>query len=181
MTQDTASPDKTRKKILTVYGLLGASLVVSFIPKMAFAYLAMFLFVATLLAAYIYRAEDKAEGLLSQHMTWIVRTVWIASLFALPTIGLAIAYMIPQIDYSLMNACVQEVSAQLDPDNPDYAALDAMIQPCMDDFLHHNQIVFFIAMLIGGGPLVLYMVLRGYRGLSAFRAGRDIPNLKGWF
>lgn len=169
------------KKIMMLYGLLVLSMVVSFIPHLAFAYLAMFMFVATLLLAHIFRAEDKEEGLLAHHMTWIIRTIWIASVLALPTIGLAAAYMIPNIDYSHMDHCVQEATALLDPENPDYAAMDDAIQPCMDNFLTHNKMVFAFAMLIGGGPLVLYLLLRLYRGLSAFRTGEKIDNVKRWF
>lgn len=185
MESDKTKQDEPSPKIMAVYGLMVLSVLVCFIPHLAFAYLSMFLFVATLLTAYIFRAEDNnkngEDGLQANHMTWIIRTIWIVSLLAIPTVGVAAAYMIPQIDYSIMDHCVQNVASQLDPENPDYAAMDDLIQPCMDDFLHHNKIVFFIALIIGGGPLTLYFIIRLYRGITAARAGVRIENVKRWF
>ena len=176
MTQDPA-----HKKIMSLYYLFIATLAASMVPSAAFAMLALFMITALMILAYVFRTEVDEDSLMHNHATYIIRTIWITSLFAAMTMIAASAYMIPQIDYSQMDACVKNVTTQLDTENPDFQAADALMQPCMDDFITANKMVFIFAMIIAGGPLLAYMIFRLIKGMGRARHGHKVVNLKNWF
>ncbi|MCB1556652.1 MAG: hypothetical protein KDJ15_04990 [Alphaproteobacteria bacterium] len=183
MIAETTPPNK---KILAVYIALAVSLLLGFVPHMAFSCAALFGMVGTMVLAYVFRAEDKdtaeeADGLVAHHMTWIIRTVWIVVLFAHVTIVAGALYMIPRIDNAPMDSCVQAIAAGLTPDNPDYKAANALVQPCLPGFIETNWRVFMISLLISGGPLVLYVLYRWGKGISAAWKGARLAKLKSWF
>ncbi|MCB9988384.1 MAG: hypothetical protein H6868_03505 [Rhodospirillales bacterium] len=173
--------DPHHKKIMSLYGLFVVTLMASMVPSTGFAVLALFMITALMILAYVFRAEADEDSLLHNHTSFVIRTLWIAALFSVFTIAIASAYMIPQIDYSQMDSCVQQVTAQLDPENVDYGAMNAKMQPCMDSFIASNRMTFLFSMAIAAGPLLLYMLFRLIKGVARARHGHKIGNLKNWF
>ncbi len=173
---------KLSKKLIAPYVFLALATLFSLIPTLAGVYLSLFTFVTAIILAYVFRAEtDSPDELIHNHMTYIIRTMWIVGLFSLFTLAAASAYMIPHLDFSAMDSCTRAATETLNPENPDYQAANALMEPCMNDFIAGNKGTFTIAIAIGGGPLILYLLMRLFKGLSSAVKGSRIEKVKSWF
>ena len=163
------------KTITHVYAVLTVSLLMSFVPMVGAAALAMILFIGVWIAAYVLRRKTSHDSLLADHMTYIIRTIWITGLFALITTSIASAYILNVYDPSALLGCTGNVSTT------DMAALKAAVQPCVDAFVSVNMPYFVKGTIIAGGPLVVYMAYRLAKGLSRATKGHRIGDVKSWF
>lgn len=181
--QDSASKSaydqqKQQRLVLNIYALLGVSLLMMALPYMTAAFAAMILFLGTLIAAYIIRGRAGAQSYAANHMTYLIRTIWIGSFFALITLTLASLYIISLFDPAPMQTCAERL---LSMPNSDPQTLQALLQPCMDEFMRVNREIFITGSLIAIGPVVLYFLYRIAKGLSrAFKQHR-IGAVKHWF
>lgn len=187
MSQPPISPtphdDPEKKKVLNLYAALGISLMLTFVPSAIVAIVSAIFFVGVLAAAYRIRGKVDDHGLAGNHCTFIIRTIWIGSLFSLVTIALASVFMLPQIDYTPFQACADEVMGK----GADYVAglsqaeIARMSEPCMDDFYNANWNTIIMAGLIAGGPILIYFGMRFAKGLSRALKGYRIADPKAWF
>ncbi len=166
--------------VLRMYAAFSASLVMTFIPMAIFAGLAMVLFIGVLMAAYHLRDKAGDGGLVENHMTFIIRTIWIVSLFGVFTILAGTAYLIPLIDYAPMDPCMYKLMNALDMYG-DLAAMEKLCEPDIRAFITANMNALITATVISGGPLVIYLVYRLAKGLSRALKGYRIQDPKGWF
>lgn len=173
--------NKEQKTINNIYALVCVSLIMGFVPMIEAAVLCLVMFMAAFIAAYIIRKRADAESLTANHMTFIIRTIWIASLFLLGTMSVAIIYLLPNYDPAALHICNERISALVMEGVTDVVRLEAEIKPCMDNFMADNFRTFMIATAIAAGPIVIYMGYRLARGLSRAIKGHRIGNLKGWF
>ena len=178
MTQE----NKEQKKIIQLYGAFGASLVLMLVPSAIVAMVASILFLGVLIAAYAMRKSCEKGSLCENHMTYIIRTIWIGSLLSVLTMAVASAYMLPNIDNTPLEPCAQGLmsgAANLAA-NEDMIGLMNVIRPCMDEFMSVNGQVFMIAMAISAVPVLLYFIIRFSRGLSRAISGYRVANPKSW-
>ena len=164
------------KTILNIYAALTVSLLMSFLPMMSAAFLALAMFLGVWIAAYVIRSKSEHDSLSFDHMTFVIRTIWISGLFAVITTSIAGMYVISVVDSTAVMACASSVSTSLD-----MKAMEAAVQPCMDQFLQDNMSEFIKGTLIAAGPLVVYLGYRLSKGLSRALKGHRIGDVKNWF
>lgn len=182
MDQDTQKSAE-QKQILNMYGLFGASIILSVIPSSLAIVLSAVFFLILLVMAYQMRRKAEVESLQHNHATYVIRSIWIVALFSLITMLIASLYMLPGINYEPFLPCSNALAGQ------GLAALESMstmemysfIEPCVDNFIGTNYNLFVISTLIAGLPLIIYMSYRFAIGLSRATKGHRIGNPKRWF
>lgn len=173
--------NKEQKTVSNIYAMFSATLVLGIVPQMSFAFLAMIMFTIATLAAYTARRRAEPDSLTANHMTYLIRTLWITSLFGLVTMAVAIAYMLANYDASPLMDCVNNVASSIGSGTQDVSTLQNHVAPCMDDFTAQNKTVLITATFIGGGPLVIYFGYRLAKGLSRAVKGHRIGDVQNWF
>ncbi|MGH1397917.1 MAG: hypothetical protein ACRBCT_01755 [Alphaproteobacteria bacterium] len=174
--------DKEQKTIYNIYGLFGVTLALSIVPTISAASICLVFFLVTLIAAYVLRGRAEENSLIENHMTYVIRTVWIVSLLSVVTVGLATLYMLPRIDYTAFQSCADAIAGQgvAALEAMGMAELQALTQPCVSDFVNMNHNTLLMAALIGGVPLILYMGYRFAKGVSRAAKGYRLANPKSW-
>jgi len=161
------------KIINTLYGFLILSTILGFVPNgMAFA-ASFALWVVTLIAAYIYRRKDTEDGLLYNHMTYLIGTIWIGTSFILIGTLIAGAWVYFYGNNGPLDAAVVQINGGTVPD-------DAMLQGVMREYLLVNKSLLITASIVAVGPAILYFVYRVANGLSRAAKGYRLANPKSW-
>lgn len=174
-------PMREDNKILCVYAALIISLVLMLVPHVVAGALSLLLFMGVLVGGYVLRRRNDSGGLMADHMTFIIRTIWIGSGLAVLTTTVAALYMHFNADPTPLADCSQNVAdAVLGGATPDLQSLAAMMQPCIIRFLSENDIVMTIALLVSAGPPLFYFVLRIARGLGRAKRGHRIGDHQSW-
>ena len=171
-----------QKVILNLYAAFGVSIILSFIPMVSAALLSFVFFLGVLIAAYQYRKKSEEHSLLENHATYIIRTLWITAFLSLITTAAATAYMMRGIDYALFDSCAQALANKgvTWMENAGMADVYAVIEPCVEPFIRSNKTLLINAVIIAGGPLVLYMFYRLAKGVSRAIKGYRLSNAKSW-
>ena len=178
----TAPADPNQRKILRLYAAFGAALVLSVVPFILAALLSMILIFGVLIAAYILRTDTTPGSLVENHMTFIIRTIWIGSFLALLTMTAGSIYLFQTIDNTPLDPCLQPLldirSGQtlIDP----YAVFN-ILRGCFDNYWVANIKTFIISGSIAAGPVLLYFIVRYARGLARAMDGYRVANPHFWF
>lgn len=175
----TASEQKT---LNGAYGALAAVTILTLVPIMSVAVIAILLFIMVFISLYIIRARAKEDSVVQNHMTFLIRTIWIVQFFGIITITLASLYLLPAFDSSALQPCTDRVTNMIF-DNPDmdFKTMSDELQPCMDQMMEDNHDILIKSTLISGGPIILYLLFRLYKGGSRAVKGYRIANPKSWF
>ena len=169
------------KTILRVYGAFAATLLFMLVPHIGMCIIAMSMLLGTMIAAYNVRRKAEAHSLAADHMTFIIRTLWIGSGLALITTALASGYMLATADMVPLQSCSDRAAQTIiNTGTTDTAALQAMMQPCIDGFISGNMGVLINAVIIAAGAPMLYVADRLAQGLSRARKGHRLGNVKSW-
>jgi hypothetical protein len=56
-----------------------------------------------------------------------------------------------------------------------------VVQPCIHGFIETNKTLLIHAVIIAGGPVLIYMGYRFYKGLSRALKGYMLAENKNWF
>lgn len=163
------------------YGIVVGATIMTFVPIMAIAILAMAFFVLVLIVLYILRLAGRKDGLLKNHTTYLIRTIWITMLFMNVTGTFATMYLLPRYNSGPLGPCNEDVTRALYSGNGDISSLATLMNPCMDAFMSQNLGVFLVAALIGGGPLLVYLIYRIVKGGALGMKGQLIEKPKAWF
>lgn len=171
-----------QKTLNAVYGALAAMTVLSFVPHMTVATIALLLFIIIFIALYVVKSKAHKDGVVENHMIYLIRTLWIVQLIAVITLTVACIYLLPLFDSSALEPCTNKVAnmAMSDP-NINYQAMSDEIQPCMDQMMADNRTALLNATLIAGIPVLLYLLFRLFKGGSRALKGYRVANPKGWF
>lgn len=148
--------DKERKTILTAYGLFAAMMAVSFIPSAWAAVTATILYFIALAFPCHARKRAAAGSLTGNHMTYIIRTIWIASFMAVVTVAAGVCYVLALYDPASIDACAQNLMS---------GSMDT--EACIADFMDANGNVLFAGGLIAAAPVAVYCLWRLFRGTNA--------------
>ena len=175
--------DDTQKKvILNLYAAFAVSLLLSFVPSAIVAMIALIFFVGVLIAAYVLRGKADVEDLQHNHMTYIIRTIWLSGFLGIITTTAASFYMLSGIDYSPLDPCVDLIASK-DPEAVAQASADDLIHlatPCMNAFLKTNQTLLYTSAALAGAPMILYIIYRFGYGLTRAMKGYRVANVKTW-
>jgi uncharacterized membrane protein len=162
-----------RKTINTLYLMLIISTVLGFVPSVTAFLGSVALWFAVLIAAYACRAKDKEDGLLYNHMTYMIGTVWIGTSFILIA-SLAGGYWIwTQGDSTAFDALTASLDAGAIPN-------EDMIMNTMTQYMLANKNLIMKASLVTVVPAILYFVYRIGNGFSRACKGYRIANPKSW-
>ncbi|MCC7304911.1 MAG: hypothetical protein IT558_01475 [Alphaproteobacteria bacterium] len=175
-----ADPD--RKKILRLYALFGAGLILCVVPFPLAALLSMIFIFGVLVAAYIVRTGASVDGLIFNHATFIIRTIWIGSFIAALTMTAASIYLLRNIDNSPLDPCINQFLS-IGPETAlsDLMKLQAIFQGCWHSYWMANIHVFITSGSIAAGPPLLYFIVRYARGLSRALDGYRVAKPESWF
>lgn len=166
--------DKAQQNIINVlYILLIIGTVLSFVPHMIAQIMTIPLVLLVLIAAYIYKAKDTEDGLLYNHMTYLIGTIWIGSTFL--TLGIVAAglYVYAQGDHSIIHDAANQIASGYMPNDQDLINLSV-------NYFHANKNVLILGTGVFVGPAILYFVYRIGNGYGRAAKGYRIANPKSW-
>ncbi|MBI4031509.1 MAG: hypothetical protein HY370_07500 [Proteobacteria bacterium] len=161
--------NKDRETILTAYGLFAAMMAASFIPAAWAVMTATILYFIALAYPYYARKRAAAGGLTENHMTYIIRTIWIASLVAVATVAAGVCYVLALYDPSSINECTQNLMN---------GGMNA--EACIADFMNANRSVLYSGGFIAVGPIAFYCLWRLFRGARKALNMLPLQNVNAW-
>ena len=182
MTDIPSHPEPELKTVVTLYLIFALGLFLTFFPYALAAAGALILVLGVMMAAYSLRKRHAPGGYVENHMTYIIRTIWIGSLYSVVTLGLGSAYLLTFINNAPLQPCIDRI---LDMEgNPaavaDPVALYAGFEGCYSTFVSLNMAIFVIGGLIAMGPLILFFFARGWHGYQRARKSYRVANVKSW-
>ncbi len=177
------------RKIINLYAALGAGLALTLVPMALAAGVSLLFITGVLIAAYVMRGRTESGSLLENHATYIIRTIWVGSLFSMICVIAGSAYMHYNLNFLPLETCANDAAALLTGmTNADMAAMEAFgadlmarMKPCLKGFLTANKTVLYTATVIAAVPILLYFAVRYVRGLSRAVKGYRIAKPLGWF
>ncbi len=179
----TSGQDPEQKTVIRVYGAFVASVLMMFVPQMGFAVVSLLFFTGVLIAGYILRGKADGDGLQWNHMTYVIRTIWISALFAFIVTLLGGAYLWTQVDTGAVMPCAQPMQdyVMAQGENVQMMELYALFAPCIEPLIQANWNALMIATMISAGPVVLYLIFRLSHGILRATKGYRVKNPKAWF
>lgn len=171
-----------QKTILNLYAAFGVSVILSLLPSFSAALLSAVFFIGVLVAGYSIRGKAEHGSLVENHATFVIRTMWIAALLSLVTTGIATAYMMGRIDYFMFDPCANTLAGKgiAWMESAGVMEVYAIIEPCVAPFLDTNKTLLMNALLIAGGPVIIYMTYRIAKGVGRAMKGYRLANPKSW-
>lgn len=172
--------DKEKANALQIYAAFGAALVLSFVPTMFAAFLSTALGLGVLIAAYVVRKQNDAGSLSENHMTFIIRTIWIGSFFALITMTAGSIYLFLNLDNAPLEPCFSGLLSAAGSIT-DMASLKASFGSCYEPYWFLNKGTFITGGVIAAAPILVYFLVRYARGLSRAMNGYRVAKPLAWF
>lgn len=169
--------NKEQKTVSGVYAAVTAVFILTFVPMISAAVIALVAFLAVFFALYFVKGRAEADSLCENHMVYLIRTFWIAGLVGAVSITLASFYLLPNMDQTLLQPCLQGI---VNSGATDGAAMQRLLQPCVDEFVSANKGVLLTGAIIGALPLTAYFAWRLFKGLTRALKGYRMPNPKSW-
>lgn len=164
---------KQKTTINTLYIMLVLSTILSFVPFMSAQLLSLVLVVVVLLAAYFYRGRDTEDGLMYNHMTYMIGTVWIGTSFLLLGMMAAGAWVFMEGNHSVIDAALVQVEGGFIP-------TEAEMTRIITEYMLSNKNLIVMSSIVTIGPAILYFVYRVANGFSRACKGYRIANPKSW-
>lgn len=164
---------KQKGTINFLYAMLIVSAVTSFVPNAFAQILSLVLLTVTLVSAYIYRSKDEEHGLVANHMTYLIGTIWISTGFAFIGMIAAIAVVYFYGDHTIIHTMMADYNNGAVPTE---AGMEAM----MMNYMTANQGLLITTSLATIGPAILYFIYRVANGLSRAAKGYRIAKPHSW-
>jgi len=162
-----------KQTIVSLYVCLIACTILSCVPNMTCALFSLILFFSVLIAAYWYKFRDSEDGLLYNHMVYLIGTIWIGSSFLAIGIIVAAAMVYEKGDHSI----IMQVANNL----MDVVMMsEAQLYQMALNYISANRDILLSTALVTIGPAVLYLVYRIANGLSRGMKGYRIANPRTW-
>lgn len=168
---------------MKVYAAFAVSLILSVLPNATAALVSLIFITGVLIAAYVIRKKDDDDGLCNNHMTFIIRTIWVGGFLAIVTVTAGSAYMLMHINNVPLNSCIDTFLA-IDPaaaQTMSPAQLLELFNPCLPAFIETNKVTLTNSMVISAGPPLVYFLYRHIKGFARAIKGYRLANAKAWF
>lgn len=165
MNEQNTPKTKEQKMITQLYGAFVAAFVMSFIPVQIVSVFGNLLFLAVLIWAYILKAKAEKESLIENHTLYIIRTIWISSVF----LGIGIVAASFMADNTAIHDFMEQMKAGYLPQEND-------IQNVLNRYYASNLHVFVMTL----GPSVLYLIYRIGKGLTRATKGYRLAQPREW-
>lgn len=166
--------DTGHKSILRLYAAMAAAVVLQCLPVPVLQIVGVVLMLGALGRVYSLRRGADPESLVFNHMTFLIRTVWISALFLLAGFAGASVWFYQVADHSTIHAAVDSVSSGAIFD-------EAQIVGVLETYKDANLRLLILASVFAAAPAVLYFMFRTVKGLSRAARGYRIASPKGWF
>lgn len=166
--------EKQKTTITILYGFLIASTILSFVPIVSMQVLSLALIATTLIVAYIYKLKGDAEdGILSNHMTYMIGTIWIAGSFLVIGVLAAAAIVYLKGDHTIVNNAMAQMTTG-------YFFTEEELKSKMMDYMVENEKILILASLPTLSPAILYFIYRIANGYGRAMKGYRIAKPKTW-
>lgn len=165
--------EKQKKTINTLYFILILSTILSFVPESIAQTVSLVLVIVVLIAAYMYRSKDSQDGLLYNHMTYMIGTIWIGTGFIVLGSLITGLWVYLQGDQSVILNAISQIETGIVPS-------EAQMEGYVSDYIDSNKALLMKASLVAIGPAILYFVYRVGNGIGRASKGYRIANPKSW-
>ncbi|HNQ92629.1 MAG TPA: hypothetical protein PKI93_06830 [Alphaproteobacteria bacterium] len=164
--------DKNKNYILYISLLIGV--VSGCMPHMTMQTVSAVVVFVALILAYFIRSREEEDHLVWHHATFVIRTIWIWSLFIV--IGMVGAGFTVQMtaDMSAIDALTARIMEGMVPSEYD-------IEASTQAYLNTNYNLILTTTIAWLAPAQVYALWRVYKGLSRAKDGYRVQNLRGWF
>ncbi len=166
--------DKEQKNIRQYYGAFAAAIVCNFVPVPIVALFGICLLLSILVGAYIFKARSKMDSLAYNHMTYLIGTIWISSLFLVLGMAAASYWVYTKGDHTLIQNLMESMNAGV-------MVTPGEMQSIMQSYIHANLNLLITASLATMGPAVIYIIYRTAYGASRATKGYRMARPAGWF
>ena len=158
--------NKDKNTALQIYGVYLISLICNIVPSNAIQTFGMVLFIIIFIATYIYRSKSEENSLMNTHMRYIIKSIWVSSIFLM--IGMIGAYLLA--DHSIVNQTVNAVKQGM-------MFSEDQINDLLLTYCKANSFVFIATL----SPSLIYLTYRLIKGMLITKNNAPITNLKNWF
>lgn len=172
------------KRVVRVYALLTAALLLMLVPHLAVAVIALVMLGAAQIMAYRLRRGADENSLSAEHAGFIIRTIWMGCLIAAITTVMALAYLLRAADSTPLQDCAAKLAdmvASLSQPAPDTMTMVRTVEPCIHPYVTANMAVFINALLIAALLPMVYFGYRMAKGLNRALRGHRLGNVSKWF
>ncbi len=157
---------KDQKNILSLYVGIFISIILNFVPVYSVQVFGFVFFFASLISCYIYRSRSKENSLQHSHAVYLIKTIWIFSLFLF--IGIIAAGLLA--DNSSIHAIIDQASNGIMPN-------ERAMEEVLINYMKNNMLVFMVTI----GSSFIYAFYRLYKGMLLVKNNNIISNTKSWF
>lgn len=164
---------KQKKTINALYIALVLSTIFGFMPMATAQLLSLLLISLVLMLAYMFRGQTDKDTLLYNHMTYMIGTIWISSIFLVISL-LIMGYWV----YTKGDATVID-NAMINLGNGVMLSEEELNQ-IGQDYIDTNLKLLITASAVSIGPSIIYLVYRLANGFSRACKGYRIANPKSW-
>lgn len=158
--------------VMRCYVLLGLGMIFAFTNIQYVSAVAMGAMLWGIVWAYLMRRNAAAGGLVAVHTTWMIRTFWVSTVYAVVAVLLWSSVVYSNGDFSSM----QEYETMLKTGKVDPAVSEAAAL----GFAADNRTLMNWATAICHGPVILFVLARMAKGYRLADAGRPVENLRTW-
>lgn len=149
--------DDQKKTILGVYALVLVGSLLMLAPIGVLPFAGMACLITGMISAYIYRWRSQ-EDFMQNQMTFIIRTIWWASLILFIGILLFCSIIVANGDLSMITALTDQAENGIIPNDDD-------VRLMQHQFLVANKDIIIMAGAIGLLPYPLYLIYRTVNGV----------------
>jgi uncharacterized membrane protein len=157
---------KQQKNILTVYIGLIICAIFQFVPFFGAQLFSALFFIILFISAYTYRARANEDSLQKTHTGYIIKTIWIFSLFLF--LGMILASIL---------ADSTSIHDTLDKAKNGVMMSEVELNAIMAGYMKTNLWVFISCL----GPSFMYFIYRLTKGIRLVRNYQHITDTKNWF
>lgn len=156
-------------KVQNIYAAIIAAFVLNFVPDQLVQIIASLVFLCVFIALYVFRRLAEEESLIDNHMTYLIRSIWIGGLFIIIGTIISAVYFIGTIGFEEYARLGQQAIEQQDP------------MAIMTVFESAYPREIFISVMITFAPGTLYLAFRLAKGLARAIKGYRIAKPTTWF
>ena len=156
-----------QKHVNRIYAAFAAMVIFLCVPSAVFSVIGILLLFYVMGNAYGLRKKYGEDSLVNNHMTYLIRSFWISSLFCLIGMIAAGIYIMETFDMNEFAASMTEAVAET-------MNTGQMV-------INGDMKKLIMVSIVTLGPSVVYLVYRVAKGVSRASKGYRIADVKGWF
>ncbi len=167
--------EKQKNIIKTLYIFLIISIISSFIPMILPQVLSVVLIFIVLISAYFYKYKNNNDdGILSNHMVYMIGTIWISGGFLLLGMAAAAGIVYTYGDHTIIHDSMGKITSGVMMDEHGISSIKM-------DYMYANQTILILASIPTIFPAIAYFIYRIINGYGRAVKGYRISKPKGWF